>query len=431
MSRRFVAALIAGSLAACAALEPSRAAEFLGPEVAAEEGACAGPTCSNDALCCLSPSCDAWDACGAACGPCRLLPALGGWQLYGWTNGGVMLNGDDPPSRFHGPYNQVDRNEGALNQQYFVLERTLADDGSLDLGGRIDMLYGTDFLLAQSRGLEVNPGFGGGWNPEYYGLAFPQLYAELGTDLVSLKLGHFYTLVGYEGVPAPVNFFYSKSYSYQFAGPFTHWGGVATVRPGERLTLDAGLVNGWNALDRDGDRVNFLGRINFQGDVGTTTFAIVTGDESSGGTPALANRTRYGLIQTVTVTERLDVVIHPWAAFQQDDPAGLPNDAAEWYGLEQYAYFQLTERLRLGSRFEWMRDDDGTRIGLNRPSNPNKPPFVGDAYSWTIGVNFVANANLVIRPEMRWDKFDGTGLPYDDGTQDHQFTIGSDVILQY
>ena len=41
------------------------------------------------------------------------------------------------------------------------------------------------------------------WNSgEYYGLAIPQLYGEIGNQDLSLKLGHFYTIVGYEGVPA-------------------------------------------------------------------------------------------------------------------------------------------------------------------------------------------------------------------------------------
>ena len=67
------------------------------------------------------------------------------------------------------------------------------------------------------------------WNSsQYYGLALPQAYGEIGNNVVSAKLGHFYSIVGYEGVQAANNFFYSHAYSYQFAGPFTHWGGIGT-----------------------------------------------------------------------------------------------------------------------------------------------------------------------------------------------------------
>lgn len=65
----------------------------------------------------------------------------------------------------------------------------------------------------------------------------PQAYAEVGNQTFSVKVGHFYTIIGYEGVPSINNFFYSKSYAYQFAGPFTHWGGLATWHVNDRVTL--------------------------------------------------------------------------------------------------------------------------------------------------------------------------------------------------
>ena len=91
------------------------------------------------------------------------------------------------------------------------------------------------------------------WNNEYYGLAIPQAYVEAGTDALSVKVGHFYSPVGYEGVMAPYNFFYSKSYSYQFAGPFTHWGGMLTWKPNDCWQVQLALHNGWDALDRTVD----------------------------------------------------------------------------------------------------------------------------------------------------------------------------------
>ncbi len=106
----------------------------------------------------------------------------------------------------------------------------LPTDGCSGIGGRVDLLYGEDFFLPQSAGFELRPNGALHWNPQYYGLAIPQAYGEYGNDVVSIKVGHFYTPVGYEGVQSPTNFFYSHSYSYQFAGPFTHWGTLATAK---------------------------------------------------------------------------------------------------------------------------------------------------------------------------------------------------------
>jgi hypothetical protein len=80
---------------------------------------------------------------------------------------------------------------------------------------------------------------------------------------------------------------------------------------------------------------------------------------------------------------------------------------------------------------EWFRDEDGTRVGLNRPANPNKRPFAGNFYSATLGLNYTPMRNLVIRPEVRYD-VQGAGFPaFDDGTKKNQFTSGLDVILAF
>ena len=107
--------------------------------------------------------------------------------------------------------------------------------------------------------MEKRPDGTARWNNQYYGSAFPQAFVSLGNQRLSLQLGHFYSIVGYEGVMAPDNFFYSKSYSYQFAGPFTHWGAQLNWRPSQAWTVQAGLHNGWDAFDRTTDRINAIG----------------------------------------------------------------------------------------------------------------------------------------------------------------------------
>ena len=84
-------------------------------------------------------------------------------------------------------------------------------------------------------------------------------------------------------------------------------------------------------------------------------------------------------------------------------------------------------------RFEWFRDEDGTRVGLNRPSNPNNPPYVGDFYALSLGLNWKPRTNLLLRPEIRTDWYDGDAqrLPFDDGTDSSQLMLGLDAILLY
>jgi hypothetical protein len=364
--------------------------------------------------------------------------------VYGWLDGGFVGNFGTPASKFNGPYNAVDRaNEAMMNQVYFVGERLLPTDGTSGVGGRVDLLYGEDFPNATSLGWEVNPGVRD-WNSgEYYGIAMPQLYGEVGSDVFAVKLGHFYTIVGYEGVPAVGNFFYSKSYSYQFAGPFTHWGGLASWRPDDLVEIDGGLVNGWNSLASAYSKANFLGRARVRNEENSlaSTFAIVTGDDGNDFSPLYqpapvldsANRTRYSLIVEVRPSRRWEYVFHQWLGTQANGLAS--GGTALWTGIDQYLYWSASDTWKWGLRFEWFQDTDGTRVGLNRPSNPNHVPLPGNYYSLTAGANWLPTGNFMMRPAIRWDFFGGPNgqsrLPYDDGTSTNQVMLGFDIIQRF
>jgi hypothetical protein len=368
--------------------------------------------------------------------PERLFPEFGGIQIFGWLNGGYIYNTTAPGANFNGPYNAVDLTWPMGNQAYVVVEKGLKGD-DFDIGGRFDFLYGEDFLLAQSRGFELNRNGTLKWNNQWYGFAMPQIYLEAGNETASVKVGHFYSIVGYEGVPAPNNFFYSKSYSYMFAGPFTFWGALGAWKVNDNLTVQGGVVNGWNALDRVTNSVNGIAGAKWTDELFWTSFAIVAG---SGSPDAAAfrpentngNELRYSFLLGLTPVDGVEYVFHQWYGTADNyTPVG---GQARWYGVDQYLYAAVTEQVKAGMRFEWFRDEQGTRVGLNRPANPNKPGFQGNFFSATAGVNYDPNANLRIRPEVRWDWYDGQAgrLPYGtNGNKANQLMIGCDFILQF
>jgi hypothetical protein len=380
-------------------------------------------------------------SCGvSACEQCYLFPQSDcGLNLRGWVAGGFVGNTSGPTSKFNGPYNAIDRaNEPMANQVYMIGERVLpqCDWG---LGGRVDVLYGLDYNLAQSLGFETTPDVQPRWNSsEYYGLAVPQAYANIGTQDFSFQVGHFYSIVGYEGLMAPDNFFYTKSYSYQFAGPFQHWGGQMNWNLNESWTVQLGLVNGWDALDRMSDNAAVIGRLKYLSlDTGIwTSFALINGKEFNNAAGLnipndYANRTRYSWLVGLPLTCRMDYVFHQWLGAQADGAVG--GGTAYWYGLDQYLTYALNDCWKAGMRFEWFRDEDGTRVGLNRRSNPNKAPFAGNFYSASAGLNWKPTCNFTLRPEIRYDWYDGDAqrLPYDDGTDSNQLLLGLDAILLY
>jgi hypothetical protein len=367
----------------------------------------------------------------------RLLRQDGPIRVRGWLDAGILGNTASPASHFNGPYNSQEVDNGQFNQFYLIMDRALRDDG-FSVGGRFDMLYGSDYVVAQSTGLEVTRTGSPRWNSsQYYGLALPQAYLEVGRTDASIKVGHFYSIVGYEGVQAANNFFYSHAYSYQFAGPFTHWGGLGTWKPTNNWQIQAGLVNGWNNLDEVANHASFLGGAKYTSDAGDwwTSFAIITGDEFTN--PAglttvpntFANRTRYSFIVAKQLNRRLEYVFHQWLGSQASGEPG--GGTAFWYGIDQYLYYRMNDRWRLGTRVEWFRDEDGTRVGLTERSNPNKAPLPGSYGSWTVGANWNPRQNVVIRPELRWDTYQGPAKPFDDGNKTYQLLLGADAIVQF
>ncbi|MCI0704160.1 MAG: outer membrane beta-barrel protein [Planctomycetia bacterium] len=372
----------------------------------------------------------------------REIPLDGNVWAYGLLSGGFVYNTSNPDSKFNGPYNSIDRSaEPMFNQGYFVLERRLRGDASINVGWRLDALFGYDHFLGQSRGFEVDRDAGKRWNGQYYGLAIPQAYVEAGNDVMTLKLGHFYTLVGYEVLPATGNFFYSHAYSYQFGQPFTHWGGLITTQLTGNWQVQVGLANAWDTLVGRVNSVNFLGGLKYipDGERWWASFALASGRHQNNvaGLPNIAdspgNRTRYGLLLGVTPggpCGKWEYIFHHYYGWQEN---GTPQgNFARWYGIDQYLFYRLTQKVKLGGRFEWFRDEDGTRVGLNRPSNPNKPPLPGNYFSLTGGINYLPMPNLIVRPEVRWDfTSDTIRRAFNDGAKNNQLLFAFDAIWQF
>ena len=401
-----------------------------------------------------------------------------GIETYGWIDVGIGANnwGAD----WNGPITFNDRSwQGQMNQLYLVNERILKDE--LSWGGRIDLLYGTDYIYTVAAGLDAfrstpdplgltGPRWG---SSRYYGLAMPQLYGELGSQDLNVKFGHFYTLIGYEVVPAIGNFFYTHAYTMQYGEPFTHTGVLGTWVPNDQLTIIGGVTNGWDNWD-DGletggpiantnyanfnSNASFLGAITFSSSDGTQalTLANSSGNQLGGVDIAtqnsfVGNRSVTSVVYTNEFSDKLTYVYQSDFGYQAyaggNDPGyyntqGQQQSSAYWYGVNQYMFWNFTDYLIGGLRFEWFRDNNGTRVvsGL-REGAPNASGFAGNFWAMTWGLNDLVGNNMVIRPELRYDWFSGDEdgqarnggiLPYGSNLdKSGQFYGGCDVIWQF
>ena len=332
-----------------------------------------------------------------------------------------------------------------MNQLYFAFGKEVKHGKYADVGGRIDLLYGTDYYFTTARGLETNADGSPHWNSSngprgtgavLYGLAMPQLYAEFYAPIgngVSVKLGHFYTIIGYESVMAPSNFFYSHSYSMQYGQPFTHTGILASTTTKRGVELHAGITQGWDTFDTG--EAGFLGGFSFSDADEQLTFAIHTGDEDNlnGFAPRSDNRTVFTTVYERTCKSGLRYAIEQVFGVEQNAVVdGLGLKSAQWYGISQYFFRDFNDSVTGGVRVEWFRDDDNARVlGIPIASQTDG----GNYFELTAGLNIHPTNWCVFRPEIRYDWSDaaapifGRQAIFNDFSEDDQLTLSFDAII--
>lgn len=371
-------------------------------------------------------SCD--DACDAAAsGPWKLFqkPVLGfnigGWSEVGYhtsNNTGLgILGAGGAPANFN---NYADRVQ--LQQQWLYAERIADGSEGIGFGGRIDYLYGTDAPDTQSFGI-ANRHWDNSWdNGGAYGHAIPQLYGEVAVGKLSVKAGHFFTIIGNEVVQATGNFFYSRQFTFYNAEPFTHTGVLSSYAVDEDTTFWNGYVTGWDSgYEDNGDA--YIG--GFKRKLTDSTSLVYTNALGRfNDDRASANFGERGQIQNAIFTTKLtDKLTHLYQLDYLQTHNANQDIVRNTFGMNNYFIYALNDKWSLGSRTEWF-------------NYTTQQVHNGDLYNQTFGVNYKPNANLTFRPEVRtiWDKerigvnetSPNTGLPMPSMT-----VFGTDMIFLF
>lgn len=395
----------------------------------------------------------AWDeVCGAPCGPWQGWLASDPWKLPqpcllqklgiqtgGWVQGGITLNGEDPKDRQNGPICTNDRaGEFQMNQLWLYFERPVNTGGcGWDVGGRFDLFYGTDWRIAELFGNGLEDEING--QDQFYGLAIPQFYLEGAINDLSVKVGRMAGILGYEMVPPIGNFFYSHSYMLCYGEPILITGAMGKYKLSDRWSVLGGFHRGFNQFEDNNDNLNFQGGLMYDNpDSGVALgYALDAGRNDAA---ALQDQYVHSLVFKYQVNPKLLYVFQNDYGFTN----GVGGDQdAQWYGINQYLLYQLNAKWSAGMRAEWFRDEDGTRVGgLGNFSRGWMGPggYAGNFTELTMGLNWRPKANILFRPEVRWDWYDGPAstagggaypLPFDDGRSSHQFTLATDVIVTF
>ena len=353
---------------------------------------------------CASTGCSTCGAglgfpCECSCNPVTLQELIYGPEascltVGGWFSGGYHSNDtglfNTHPDRFQ------------AHQMWLFLEKNLDTSCGWDWGFRADGMYGVDAQNTQAFGNPLDPatmnarGWDNDWDYGIYGWSAPQLYGQLGNDDVSVKIGHFYTTIGYEVVPAPDNFFYSHSITMNNTEPFTHTGVLASMQANDCLEVSVGWTAGWDTgFDQFGSGSSFLGGLSYAlSDHVSLIWAVTAGDFGVRGSDGYMQ----SVVLDVALTESLQYVL-------QSDSLRVGSTAEDIIGLNQYLFYSVSDCLSLGTRVEWWKSN-----GMS-------------FYEATAGLNIRPHANFVIRPEFRKDWVPGLAAD-----RDH---FGIDIVMTF
>ncbi|MCE9605911.1 MAG: porin [Planctomycetia bacterium] len=381
--------------------------------------------------------------------------AQGTWTAKGWLAQSYTANPASPHDKYNGPVTWTDRsNEYQMNELYMYLERSTDTGGDgWDLGMRVDTMYGTSSRFVNQTGWELQGDGTQNWNGNnrFYGLCMPNLYAELAYNDLKVKIGRFVSPVGYMTVGSPNNFFNALPYTYQYGEPFTHTGIIGTYTMTDKLTVGAGVTKGWdNVSDSYNPTFGALTTSTYLLDSGASIATVqVFSNEPSGSSTSGGQSPRFlnTFVYTKPLTENLQYVFQSDFGSQQNATAASGNNSdghsAKWYGANQYLLYTINEKWAFGANFEWFRDQEGFRtqqLNLNTGTGSTRSAplagYAGNFYQITMGPKWKPTENLMIRPNARWDWYNGDlgnngtrPLPFDDGNSGTQFIFGTDVVL--
>jgi hypothetical protein len=330
-----------------------------------------------------------------------------------------------------------------LNQAWLYFNRPTKTDGcGFDLGGRVDVVYGEDWRFGQCFGLENRIDDAN----SFYGLVLPQFYMEVAVNDLTVKMGHFATFTSYEVVPAPMNFFYSHSYMMGgYFDPVLVTGLQAEYNLGYGWKAIGGFNRGWQMFEDPTDSLNFLGGLKWTSCDKKQTLSIMTDDGPQIGFTGLHERDSVYIVYTDQVTEKLQYATQIDAGQEKNGSVVTPGQNANWYGLEEVLIYKLNAKWSAGARYEWVRDEEGSRIaGIGNVLLTNRgwdgpPGFTGSFHDVTLGLNWRPNANIVFGPEVRWDAYDGPPnatdparpFPYGNHQRTSQFTFATNMIVTF
>jgi hypothetical protein len=372
-------------------------------------------------------------------------------SISGWIEGSYTCSQADITNM---PVVWNDRpNQLILNQWWLRIAQPLDTESKCpSYGFNVDFMFGTDYRYTLQRGF---------WNEQlqnsqgkqnFYGFDMPQAYVNYydpnlaaGTEF---RLGKFFTPFGYESVEGPTTPLKSRSYAFNWAPPFTHWGGMAIVNLDKNSQVTGAIVNGNDVMWFDpAEEYRILAKYQWTSDDKKTTWAVGTslgrGKFNTGQPfapttvslpfePAGRNNINvFDFTASTALSDELTAAIEIIYGYQYGVPANVvgglidtskapgQTGTAHWGSIAKYFLYKFDEQTTGVLRLEAFDDFEGQRTG-----------FEGVYWAATAGIQYRPMDCLIVRPEIRYD-YNDYSRPFDAGRKHGLCTATIDMIMKY
>lgn len=232
--------------------------------------------------------------------------------------------------------------------------------------------------------------------------------------------GKFVTNAGAEVIKSPANLNFSRSILFGYAIPFTHTGVRTYYTASEKLTLLAGVNNGWDVLNESVSTDKKTVELGFSAPaIGPVALA---GSYYGGKEPGAAGdgmRHLFDLVATYNATQALSFILNYDYATQEN--ALTAGEKAKWWGVAGYMNYRFADKWRVALRAETFEDKNGYRTGVEQ--------------TWdeaTLTLAHMPTDHVELRAEVRADKSDKKSFLKTDGTAtDNQNSVALQAIYKF
>jgi len=339
----------------------------------------------------------------------QLLTAISGTQISGYVSTSVHWNPGQSTGFAAGQGSSYLARKGDgfnLDVIQLTIQKPL-DEGEWSAGYLAEIWMGPDAAVLGNT-------LGGGASTAG-NISLAQGYIALNVPVgngLTVKVGTFNTIVGYEGNNSADNPNYSRSYAYT-VGPFQHEGILASYKVNDVMSIQGGVVNaqdtGLGLRRTVQSQKTYLGSVSLTAPDSfgflkgaTLNAGVVTGQTGA----AAANATSF---QNIHVSGTLPT-------FWESIKLGLAYDtirndnAADTTSLAAYLTFKNVgiEKLSLNTRIEYFDNGVGLALGgavgqATRGAANVAGMGAAEILATTITLDYQLWANVLSRLEYRWD----------------------------